>query len=141
MKTFKVRSQMSELRGPIPNTESVRNRSITLTQAIYMIYYSTYKNCIYSNINCSGQAHNINLPCINSNNLLTTVFRNFQCARRNLGYCPTTYMILDAIMALLSFPFFCSQRPSKSLITVTRNLFSSSSCIAPDILPMAQQSC
>lgn len=83
----------------------------------------------------------MNSPCINSNNLLTTVFRNFQCARRNLGYCPTTYMMLDAIIALLSLPFFCSQRPSKSLITVTRNLFSSSSCMAPDMLPMAQQSC
>ena len=86
-------------------------------------------------------SYNMHSPCINSNNLLTTVFRNFQCARRNLGYCPTTYMMLDAIIALLSLPFFCSQRPSKSLITVTRNLFSSSSCMAPDMLPMAQQSC
>jgi hypothetical protein len=36
---------------------------------------------------------------MNSKSLLTTVLRNFQCARRNRGYCPTTYMILDAITA------------------------------------------
>ena len=34
--------------------------------------------------------------------------------------------------------FFCSQRSRRSLITVTRNLFSSSSCIDPDMEPMAQ---
>lgn len=55
-----------------------------------------------------------NLPCMNSNNLLTTVLRNLQCALRNLGYCPTTYIILLAIMALLSFPRFCSHSPNKS---------------------------
>lgn len=32
------------------------------------------------------------VSCMNSNNLFTTVFRNFQCALRNLGYCPTTYL-------------------------------------------------
>lgn len=84
--------------------------------------------------------HYLHSPCINSNSLLTTVFKNFQWARRNLGYWPTTYMILEAMMALLSLPFFCSHSPSKSLITVTRNLFSSSSCIAPEILPIAQHS-
>lgn len=51
---------------------------------------------------------------MNSNNLLTTVFRNFQCARRNRGYWPTMYMMLEAMMALLSLPLFCSHRPSKS---------------------------
>lgn len=59
---------------------------------------------------------------------------------RNLGYCPTIYMMLEAMMALLSFPLFCSHSPSNSLITVTRNRFSSSSCIAPLIDPIAQQS-
>mmetsp|Transcript_1809 Transcript_1809/g.4478 ORF Transcript_1809/g.4478 Transcript_1809/m.4478 type:complete len:202 (-) Transcript_1809:440-1045(-) len=77
---------------------------------------------------------------MNSNSLLTTVLRNFQCAFRNLGYCPTTYMMLEATTALLSFPRFCSQSPNRSLMTVTRNRFSSSSDIAPDMLPMAQQS-
>ena len=76
--------------------------------------------------------------------------------RRNLGYWPTMYMILEATIALLSLPRFISQRPSnsyklyyhymvswkqyKTLITVTRNLFSSSSCIAPLIDPIAQHS-
>ena len=82
----------------------------------------------------------INLPCRNSNSLLTTVFKNFQWARRNLGYWPTTYIMLEAIIALLSFSFFCSHRPRRSFITVTRNLFPSSSCIAPDIEPIAQHS-
>merc|ERR1719343_40286 len=77
---------------------------------------------------------------MNSNSLLTTVFKNFQCARKKRGYCPTTYMILLATTALLSLPLFCSQRPNKSLMTVTKNLFSSSSDIAPEILPMAQHS-
>lgn len=34
------------------------------------------------------------VSCINSNNLLTTVFRNFQWALRNRGYWPTTYLII-----------------------------------------------
>merc|ERR1719500_2030184 len=76
---------------------------------------------------------------MNSNSLLTTVFRNLQCALRNLGYCPTMYMMLDVMIALLSLPFFCSHSPSKSLITVTRNRFSSSSCMEPEIEPIAQQ--
>jgi hypothetical protein len=29
---------------------------------------------------------------MNSNSLLTTVFRNFQCALKNRGYWPTTYL-------------------------------------------------
>lgn len=53
-------------------------------------------------------------PCMNSNSLFTTVFKNFQCALRKRGYWPTMYMMLDAIMALLSFPLFCSHRPSRS---------------------------
>jgi hypothetical protein len=77
------------------------------------------------------QYHDRNLPscvsCMNSNNLLTTVFRNFQCALRNLGYCPTMYMMSEAQTALLSLPRFISVNPSRSLITVTRNRFSTSS--------------
>jgi len=47
--------------------------------------------------------------------------------RRKRGYWPTMYMMLEAMTALLSLPRFISQRPSRSLMTVTRNLFSSSS--------------
>lgn len=32
------------------------------------------------------------VSCMNSNNLFTTVFKNFQWALRNFGYCPTTYL-------------------------------------------------
>ena len=64
---------------------------------------------------------------MNSNNLFATVFKNFQWALRNLGYCPTMYMMLEATTALLSLPLFISVKPSRSLITVTRNRFSTSS--------------
>src|SRR5882757_2777383 len=64
---------------------------------------------------------------MNSNNLFATVFKNFQWALRNLGYCPTIYMILEATTALLSLPLFISVRPRRSLMTVTRNRFSTSS--------------
>jgi hypothetical protein len=77
---------------------------------------------------------------MNSNSLLTTVFKNFQCAFKKRGYCPTMYMMFEAMIALLSFPFFCSQSPSRSFMTVTKNRFSSSSCIAPEMDPIAQQS-
>lgn len=95
---------------------------------------------------------------MNSKSLLTTVFRNFQCCRKKRGYCPTTYMMLLAMMALLSLPLFCSHKPNKScwkkndlslfaldpvtftLMTVTKKRFSSSSCMAPEMDPMAQHS-
>ena len=51
--------------------------------------------------------------CMNSNSFLTTVLRNFQCEFKNLGYCPTTYIILAATIALLSFPFLFSHKFSK----------------------------
>ena len=60
---------------------------------------------------------------------------------RNLGYWPTMYMIFEAMIALLSLPLFCSHRPSSSLITVTKKRFSSSSCMAPLMEPMAQHNC
>ena len=53
-------------------------------------------------------------PCMNSNSLLTTVFKKRQWARRKRGYWPTTYMMLDAMIALLSLPRFCSHSPSSS---------------------------
>lgn len=53
-------------------------------------------------------------PCMNSKSLLTTVLRNFQWALRKRGYWPTIYMMLEAMMALLSFPLFCSHKPSRS---------------------------
>mmetsp|Transcript_9498 Transcript_9498/g.23767 ORF Transcript_9498/g.23767 Transcript_9498/m.23767 type:complete len:274 (+) Transcript_9498:1421-2242(+) len=81
-----------------------------------------------------------NSSCMNSNNLLTTVFRNFQCARRKRGYWPTMYMILDAMTALLSFPRVCSHMPKRSLMTVTRKRFSSSSLMARLMDPIAQHS-
>lgn len=56
----------------------------------------------------------------------------------HLGYCPTMYMIFEAMMALLSFPLFCSHSPKRSLMTITKNFFSSSSGIAPLMLPTAQ---
>mmetsp|Transcript_14687 Transcript_14687/g.30386 ORF Transcript_14687/g.30386 Transcript_14687/m.30386 type:complete len:208 (-) Transcript_14687:29-652(-) len=80
------------------------------------------------------------VSCMNSNSLFTTVLRNFQCARRKRGYCPTTYMMLLAITALLSLPRVISHKPSRSLITWTKNRFSSSSRIAPEMEPMAQHS-
>ena len=80
------------------------------------------------------------VSCMNSKFLFTTVLRNFQWALRKRGYWPTMYMILDATTALLSLPRFISQRPSRSLITVTRNRFSVSSFIAPEMDPIAQQS-
>ena len=64
---------------------------------------------------------------MNSNSLFATVFKNFQWALRNLGYCPTMYMMLEATTALLSLPLFISVKPSRSLMTVTRNRFSTSS--------------
>mmetsp|Transcript_10526 Transcript_10526/g.16159 ORF Transcript_10526/g.16159 Transcript_10526/m.16159 type:complete len:207 (+) Transcript_10526:1719-2339(+) len=48
-------------------------------------------------------------------------------------------MMLLATTALLSLPRFCSHNPSKSLMTVTKNRFSSSSDMAPEIEPIAQQ--
>lgn len=53
-------------------------------------------------------------PCMNSKSLLTTVLRNFQWALRKRGYWPTIYMMLEAMIALLSFPLFCSHKPSRS---------------------------
>lgn len=49
-------------------------------------------------------------------------------------------MMLAAITALLSLPLVTSHRFNKSLITVTRNMFSWSSAIDPEIEPTAQQS-
>mmetsp|Transcript_53360 Transcript_53360/g.115845 ORF Transcript_53360/g.115845 Transcript_53360/m.115845 type:complete len:224 (-) Transcript_53360:86-757(-) len=78
--------------------------------------------------------------CMNSNSFLTTVLRNFQCAFRKRGYCPTTYMMFEAITALLSLPRVNSHKPSSSLMTVTKKCFSSSTFMAPEMEPMAQQS-
>merc|ERR1719163_777649 len=75
---------------------------------------------------------------MNSKSLFTTVLRNFQWARRNRGYCPTTYIILEAMQALLPLPRLTSQSPSRSLITVTKKRFSSSSDMAPEMDPTAQ---
>jgi len=107
----------------------------------YVIYRAEYFSTTGNSFMCKYNMHCTSaLPCINSNSLLTTVLRKRQWARRKRGYWPTTYMMLEATIALLSLPRFCSHRPSRSLITVTRNLFSSSSCIAPDMEPIAQQS-
>jgi len=53
-------------------------------------------------------------PCMNSNSLLTTVFKKRQWARKKRGYWPTTYMMFDAMIALLSLPRFCSHSPNSS---------------------------
>ena len=60
---------------------------------------------------------------------------------RNLGYWPTMYMMFEAMMALLSLPLFCSHKPSNSFMTVTKKRFSSSSCMAPLMEPIAQHNC
>jgi len=57
--------------------------------------------------------------CMNSNSLLATVLRNFQCNRRKRGYCPTTNIMFVAITALWSLPIFISHNPSRLRITVT----------------------
>lgn len=49
------------------------------------------------------------------------------------------YIMLEATTALLSLPLFISVRPKRSLMTVTRNRFSVSSFMAPEMEPMAQQ--
>ena len=69
------------------------------------------------------------VSCMNSKSLLTTVFKNFQCALRNRGYWPTMYIMSEATTALLSFPRLISQSPNRSLITVTKKRFSVSSSI------------
>jgi hypothetical protein len=51
---------------------------------------------------------------------------------------PSTHMMLAAMIALWSLPRVNSHRLSRSRITVTRNLFSRSSVIEPEIDPMAQ---
>mmetsp|Transcript_13317 Transcript_13317/g.55783 ORF Transcript_13317/g.55783 Transcript_13317/m.55783 type:complete len:258 (+) Transcript_13317:1362-2135(+) len=78
--------------------------------------------------------------CMNSNSLLTTVRRNFQCARKKRGYWPTTYMMFDAITALWGLPRVFSHRLSRSRMTVTRKRFSWSSAMDPEMDPMAQHS-
>ena len=57
------------------------------------------------------------------------------------GYWPATYMILEAMQALLPLPRLTSQSPSRSLMTVTKKRFSSSSDMAPEMDPTAQQRC
>mmetsp|Transcript_9005 Transcript_9005/g.22202 ORF Transcript_9005/g.22202 Transcript_9005/m.22202 type:complete len:251 (+) Transcript_9005:1928-2680(+) len=81
-----------------------------------------------------------NFSCMNSKSLFTTVLRNFQCCLKKRGYWPTTYMMLEAMTALLSFPLVISHRLRRSLITVTKNLFSCSSAMVSEIEPMAQHS-
>ena len=47
---------------------------------------------------------------INSNNFFTTVLRKFQLDFKNLGYCPTIYIMFEATTALFSFPFLSSTK-------------------------------
>ena len=110
----------------------------TLSSACNVTNFRLHLSAIFKNVSHAMSCTPGWDSCMNSNNLFTTVFKNFQCAFKNRGYCPTTYIIFDATTALLSFPRFCSHNPNKSLITVTKNRFSSSSAMAPDILPMAQ---
>mmetsp|Transcript_31953 Transcript_31953/g.89467 ORF Transcript_31953/g.89467 Transcript_31953/m.89467 type:complete len:257 (-) Transcript_31953:1101-1871(-) len=81
-----------------------------------------------------------NVSCMNSKSFFTTVLRNFQWYRRNRGYCPTTYMMFDAMTALLALPLVISQRLRRSRITVTRKRFSCSSPMLPLMDPIAQHS-
>lgn len=70
---------------------------------------------------------------------MITVFKKFQFVLKNLGYYPTTYIILAATTALFSFPFFISHKDNKFLIVWIRNYFSSDSGRQPEMEPIAQQ--
>lgn len=114
-----------------------------LLYTIYPVYFITnslphfllmVRNVLHA-ISCTPG----NVSLMNSNNFLTTVFRKFQLVLRNLGYYPTTYMILDATTALFSLPFFYSHRVNRFLMVWIKNCFSSCSGRHPDIAPMAQQ--
>mmetsp|Transcript_18783 Transcript_18783/g.59889 ORF Transcript_18783/g.59889 Transcript_18783/m.59889 type:complete len:267 (-) Transcript_18783:1448-2248(-) len=80
------------------------------------------------------------VSCMNSNSLFTTVLRNFQCAIRKRGYCPTMYMMLDAMTALLFLPLVTSHMRSRSRMKVTKKRFSSSSVMVPLMEPTDQHS-
>ena len=76
----------------------------------YIMKHSPYNQLVLKLM----QTENVSSPCMNSKSLLTTVFKNLQWSLKKRGYWPTTYMMLEAMMALLSFPLFCSHNPSKS---------------------------
>ena len=108
--------------------------SCTITN--FFLHFSAILRKVSTAMSCTPGC----FSCMNSNSLSTTVRRNFQCARRKRGYCPTTYMMLDATTALLLLPFLVSHSSSRSLMTVTRKCFSTPSLMVPDTEPMAQHS-
>ena len=83
------------------DVKQTQNSKVTLLEQKYASHIDDMMGKLYE-------------PCMNSKSLLTTVFRNLQWARKKRGYWPTTYIMLDAMIALLSLPRFCSHRPSKS---------------------------
>lgn len=62
---------------------------------------------------------------MNSNNFLMTVFKKVQLFLRKVGYCPTTYMMHEAITALFSFPFLISHSWSRVLRVEMKKALSS----------------
>lgn len=70
-----------------------------------------------------------------------TVFKNPQLCFKKLGYCPTTYMIHDAMTALFYFPFFRSHNCKSILNALMKNERSSRlSGILPHREPIIQDS-
>lgn len=77
---------------------------------------------------------------MNSNSFRITVFKKFQFIFKKFGYCPTTYMIHDAMTALFYLPFLASHSWSKVLRVLMKNERSSLSWILPQSEPMIQES-
>ena len=79
-----------------------------------------------------------NSSFMNSNNFFTTVLKKVQLFLRNVGYCPTTYMIQEAITALFYFPFFISHKWRRVLKVLIKKLFYSFSRMDPHKDPTIQ---
>lgn len=67
-----------------------------------------------------------------------TVFRKVQLFLRKVGYCPTTYMMQEAITALFSFPFLISHSWSRVLRVDMKNVRYYRSWMLPQREPMIQ---
>jgi hypothetical protein len=69
---------------------------------------------------------------------LTTVLRKVQLFRRKVGYCPTTYMMQEAMTALFSLPFLTSQSWRRVLRVEMKKALSSLSWMLPQREPTIQ---
>lgn len=108
------RQWMESFRQLVPKytnfKQNDQNNFQFLTAIKWILHLMTILIKVSQAISCTPSCDS----CMNSNSLLITVLRNFQWQRRKRGYWPTTYIMLDAMTALLSFPRFCSHNPSKS---------------------------